>query len=208
MIIDCVSDLHGTYPETEGGDVLIVAGDCTASNKSFQWAEFYTWFKAQKYRKKILVAGNHDGFLNEFRPSEDEEGRLVYLCDSGCEFEGVKFWGSPWTPKFGRWHFMRDRKGLDEAWNLVPQDTNVLITHGPPYGILDKVIDREEHVGDIGLRNMILNRDWLPELKLHVFGHIHEQGGKEYETNFVKFVNCSLMDERYEPVNKVMRVIL
>lgn len=206
MKIDCISDLHGSLPQTPGGDVLIVAGDCTARDTIPEWLEFLNWFKAQKYKKKILVAGNHDGCLAQCRPLEDTE--LEYLCDSGCEFEGMKFWGSPWTPKFGRWYFMKTESELGDVFSQIPQDVDVLITHGPPYGILDKIDGRDEHVGSKALNRQVLSREMMPQLKLHVFGHIHEQGGKEFDTTFVKFVNCSYMDEYYLPANGVKRVIL
>lgn len=229
MIIDCIADLHGEFPKTQGGDVLIVAGDCTASDKIIQWGSFFSWFIDQKYRKRILIGGNHDEFLSSAYPSNGEERKdlkevqeflksideieeetvdFEYLCDSGCEFEGIKFWGSPWTPKYGDWSFMKTEAELANTWELIPEDTNVLITHGPPFGILDYVTRFDKYCGDKFLRARLLNRRSLPELKLHVFGHIHEQGGKVFDSTMMKFVNCSYMNEDYKPVNRVMRVIL
>ena len=65
-----------------------------------------------------------------------------YLCDSGLEFEGLKIWGSPYTPTFGKWNFMRNRGDeIKKHWDLIPSDVDILVTHGPPYGIFDETID-------------------------------------------------------------------
>lgn len=242
MIIDCISDLHGSYPVLEGGDLLICAGDCTGRDKVQEWVEFFAWFKSQPYEMKVLVGGNHDGFLErcisskEARESglEEEWGcGIEYLCDSGVEFKGVKIWGSPWTPRFYNWHFMLDRgERMRQKWGLIPTDTDILVTHGPPLGILDKawragVVDHE-HIGCEDLANRILE---LKQLKLHVFGHIHEDYGEcqvmgmkerpsdmsyseylEDETNFIPYgprsVNCSIMNWDNKPINKPIRVVL
>src|ERR1700748_3248881 len=107
MKITCISDIHGEYPETTGGDLLILAGDYTGSDKIPQWDAFYKWLHKQDYRKKIMIAGNHDGFLihamntADYREIIGEWGEdYEYLCDSGTEFEGLKIWGSPWSLLF------------------------------------------------------------------------------------------------------------
>lgn len=221
--IDCISDLHGDQPELEGGDLLIIAGDITGNDQIPQWVVFYDWFKAQDYRKKILVAGNHDGFLEQCISTKaakylleddwEDEG-FEYLKDSGTEFEGLKIWGSPWTPNFCDWHFMLPRgPALKAKWDLIPKDTDILITHGPPHGILDKTsrghgsISRK-HCGCVDLREAVERI----KPKYHVFGHIHEGYGQQTEvwgpeiSQATKFVNCSLMNQYYEFVNKPIRL--
>ncbi len=223
IIIDCVSDLHGSYPKLPGGDLLIVAGDCTARDKIMEWAAFFAWLKLQDYKKKIIVAGNHDGFLASCATTDeekktveeiqkllkqeedyiDESDDFVYLCDNFYEYEGIKIWGSPWTPKFGNWHFMKKRGDeINEKWKMIPRDTQILITHGPPAGLLDFV--DEENAGCVGLMHRI---DSLKQLKLNVFGHIHEGAGYAFQ-NGKLFVNASHMNGDYKPVNKPIRVIL
>lgn len=90
MDVTCISDLHGNYPELEGGDLLIIAGDYTASDKITQWEQFFKWLKGQDYRKKILIAGNHDNFMMSGFPHNQLEAEGIsdfeYLCDSGTEF--------------------------------------------------------------------------------------------------------------------------
>lgn len=98
MIIDCVSDLHGFYPELPGGDLLIVAGDLTSSDCLYEYDKFHDWALTQDYKNVIVIGGNHDHFLqkNPYYFPIDDDG-FHYLCDSSTEFEGLKIWGSPWT---------------------------------------------------------------------------------------------------------------
>src|SRR4051812_46364686 len=101
MIIDCISDLHGYYPQLKGGDLLIVAGDLTESDKTIQYGQFSDWLHRQKYGKKVLLAGNHDNLFEEsgFEKIQDsyKDIGIEYVCDSGTEFENIKIWGTPWT---------------------------------------------------------------------------------------------------------------
>lgn len=225
MIIDCISDLHGEEPELEGGDLLIVAGDLTARDHPREFIIFkeWLWLTKQKYKKVILIAGNHDGLIEKrimMGPQETWNVRdFCYLEDSGTEFCGVdkdgnsctmKIWGSPWTPAFGDWHFMKDRgEPIKKMWDLIPKDIDILITHGPPFGIQDQVkysskTNNGKFAGCEELRNAL---DLLKKLKLHVFGHVHEGYGK-VQVNGVIHVNASIMNEDYEPVNKPIRVVL
>ena len=218
MIIDCIADLHGHYPELEGGDLLIVAGDLTAHDNMKEYLVFYEWLDEQEYKKKIVIAGNHDNELQN-PAHEGNDGRFdpaVYLCDSGTEYEGLKIWGSPWTKTFEGMNphckaFTVDtEEELAEKFSMIPNDINILITHSPPYGILDEAVDygrdRMESVGSKYLRDKFRGSC---NLKLHVFGHIHENGSRLLQLgHLTKFVNASLVNERYEPVNKPIRVIL
>lgn len=206
MKITAISDLHGFYPKLEGGDLLIVAGDLTARDTVNQHMEFLSWLSNQNYKKKIWIAGNHDGFLENTKYVPVKETGLEYLCDSGTEFEGLKVWGSPWTPTFYDWHFMKDRGDpIKEKWDLIPDDTEILITHGPPFGIQDQVKSKEKFTGCEELRSAIDHR--LKKLKLHVFGHVHEGYG-QVRVDGVIHVNASIMNENYEPVNKPVNIEL
>jgi len=228
MIIDCISDLHGYYPELEGGDLLILAGDYTCSDKIHQWAEFFSWLKKQNYRKKVIIGGNHDNFMMNGFPKNEEEAKdlkdvqsflkeygefdsedFEYLCDSGTEFEGLKIWGSPWTKYFKGMNphamafTLENEDKLNEKWKLIPSDIDILITHIPPYCILDEVPYYKkisENFGSVTLRNRTLNSSYFKKKRLHVFGHIHASGGKSIDLTSCKYVNASLMDEVYDPV--------
>lgn len=219
MIIDCISDLHGYYPELEGGDLLIVGGDLVASDKTTDYLHFMTWIEntSALYKKIIVIAGNHDNLV-EKHGSQILSNYCEYLCDSGTEFEGLKIWGSPWTATFEGMNphcmaftmpFGCDTEDhLNDQWKLIPDDVNILITHSPPYGTMDWIYHgdgRFEHVGSIALMNRI---DELEKLKLHVYGHIHERYGKVQVENYPIMVNASHVNEYYAPINKAVRVII
>lgn len=147
MRLVCISDTHNTHKTLNipRGDILIHAGDATGQGTSLEVNRFLAWFSTRPHRHKILVAGNHDWL---FQHDPDGAAQLLranpgitYLQDSGVEIEGVKFWGSPWQPWFCDWAFNLPRNGpaLRQVWNKIPLDTEVLITHGPPRGMLDQV---------------------------------------------------------------------
>ncbi len=215
MIIDCISDLHGHYPKLEGGDLLILAGDLTAKDTQEEYRIFDDWIYEQNYTHKIVIAGNHDNKLMCDDPFLD--GYLgihpEYLCDSGTEFEGLKIWGSPWTKWFPEVNpkctafMLKTEEELAEKWAMIPVDTDILVTHSPPYGILDTTV-RRERVGSKSLQ-MKQYKD-LSKLKLWVMGHIHESYGIDPPGRIegCQIVNASHVNERYEPVNKPIRIIL
>jgi Icc-related predicted phosphoesterase len=227
MIIDSISDLHGFYPELEGGDLLIVAGDLTARHTYQEYINFRTWFWDQEYNKKVFIAGNHDPLFQN-TDIDDLFTGFDYLCDSGTEFEGLKIWGSPWTLKFPGMNpacmaFTVDtEEELAEKWALIPDDVNILVTHSPPYcgGIRNppdwpittyERLDRTIRGERAGSRSLNQKCDPDAGLRLHVFGHIHEGYGHYHEVNpifEVHLVNASHVNEHYKPVNKPIRVIL
>ena len=212
MIIDCISDLHGNYPNLEGGDLLIIAGDLTTSDTEDQYIDFWRWTCYQNYKKVIVIAGNHDNYLENFPGTLKDGGdHLEYLCDSATEFEGLSIWGSPWTLTFPGINphctaFTGTEAELEAKFALIPNDVHILITHGPPYSILDQTI-RGENVGSRSLFQEFYSERIKP--KLHIFGHIHESYGhipKFMDAPGVQFVNCSHVNEHYKPVNKPIRI--
>ena len=215
MIIDCISDLHGHYPKLDGGDLLIVAGDLTTKSTSFEYGEFSAWLHAQEYEKKIYIAGNHDTYLEKWHAIINKVcPNAIYLCDSGTEFDGLKIWGSPWTKTFSGMNpkckaFTVDtEEELTEKWAMIPDDTDILVTHGPPADILDELIEEGKHGGSEALLNVV-KRIQVPGIKhkFHIFGHIHEGYGSKVSFPMT-FINCSHVNERYEPVNKPIRIVL
>lgn len=222
MIIDCISDLHGFYPELEGGDLLIVAGDLTANDSPEQLWRFSQWMIDLDYKLKVVVPGNHDNVFYEkyYKEHKSPFVPMIYLCDSGVEFEGLKIWGSPWTKTFEGMNedckaFTCDtEEELAEKWCHIPHDIDILITHSPPRGIGDLVKDQsddeERHCGSEYLAAFF---KYAIRPKLHIFGHIHEGYGKYevysgYNDTMVQSVNASHVNERYQPVNKPIRIIL
>lgn len=203
MRIVCISDTHNCNEEiaVPDGDVLIHAGDATTVGSVEQLRAFNRWFAVLPHKHKVFVAGNHDWL---FEKDNDLARRLldpsiVCLQDSSAEIDGLKIYGSPWQPRFFDWAFNLNRGyELAEKWSLIPDDIDVLITHGPPYGILDLVPRQgwDENTGCEELRKRVEQIAANGRLKLHVFGHIHCGYGVHDEFG-VKFVNASTCDEQY-----------
>lgn len=202
MKIVAISDthlMHMRHPlPIPDGDVLVHAGDGTFSGKPSEMIIFSRWFLRLPHKHKVLVAGNHDWmFQLDREKAESYFPGVHYLQDSGVEIDGVKFWGSPWQPWFLDWAFNLQRgEPLREKWALIPEGTDVLVTHGPPYGVGDWV-QRGERVGCEELRQAVIR----VAPKLHIFGHIHGGYGV-YESPVTKFVNASICDESYAPTNE------
>jgi Icc-related predicted phosphoesterase len=205
MLIDCISDLHGFLPDLNGGDILLIAGDLTGRDTKQEYEQFVSWLGKQPYRCKVVIAGNHDGLIEKgiVKIGADEHN-IHYLCDSSLEFEGVKIWGSPYTPTFFRWHFMRDRGAdIKKHWDLIPSNIDILVTHGPPQSILDEN-DHHLHVGCEDLRKAVQDQ---VRPRLHCFGHIHEEGGKITKIDGTTYANCSFVNVDYQPVNSAIRLV-
>ena len=232
MKIDCIADLHGYEPELPGGDLLILAGDYTAADQLLQWSKFFTWLKAQNYEKKILIAGNHDNFFKTGFPTNQKEANdlkevqafleeqkemdkpdFEYLCDSGTEYLGLKIWGTPWTPWFKGVNpkckaFMDSEGDLAKRFKLIPKGLDILISHGPPYAILDKVELGGGICKRVGSLSLAKKIDEVKP-KIVICGHIHEGYGFDLDPNtMIKYINCSYVNGDYQPVNKYIRVTL
>jgi Icc-related predicted phosphoesterase len=197
-----IADSHGRHHHIKipEGDVLIHAGDFTYRGKKSEVEDFLKWFQLQPHTYKILIAGNHEFFFENEKASVVEKiipEEIIYLNDSGIVIENIHIWGSPVTPKFYNWAFNRNRgEEIKKHWDMIPANTEILITHGPPKGILDQVVT-EQHVGcrDLYEKLKTLN------VKVHVFGHIHEAYGRT-SVNGIRFFNASVMNEQFDLVNK------
>jgi Icc-related predicted phosphoesterase len=199
--IVCISDTHWEHRKLHipGGEFLICSGDiCMPWIKNLE--DFLLWMGEQTHTHKILVAGNHDKLLLADKDRYlriCREQRIHYLEDSDITIEGIKFWGSPWTPKRPRSKnnaFTANRRELMKKWDLIPSDTNILITHCPPYAIGDCNTEYYKgppyQGGDYGLRRTI-NR--LSDLKLHLFGHQHFGRGIYRGSNNTYFANSAIV---------------
>jgi Icc-related predicted phosphoesterase len=214
MRIVCLSDTHNcneqiTVPD---GDILIHSGDATVQGTLAEIIEFDNWFAALPHRRKIFVAGNHDWLFetnNRFARNLLSDS-IVYLQDSSTTIDGIKIYGSPWQPRFFDWAFNLDRgPEIAEKWKLIPDDIDILITHGPPNGILDLVPRKgwDENAGCEELRKKVEEIVNFGRLKLHIFGHIHCGYGMTEQFG-VRFVNASNCDESYAPSNEPIVVDL
>ena len=222
-IITFISDTHSKHKHCEndlpGGDILIHAGDFMNSGyHKKEVIEFLNWFSSIKgYDKKIFIAGNHDRIL-ENDPTWSsltikDYNNLIYLQDEGYSIydidgdSSVKLYGSPWQPEFFNWAFNKDRgEDIKRYWDKIPTDTDVLITHGPPYGICDEAyrvgFNITEHVGCKDLLDAIKR----VKPKIWMGGHIHYSYGSgnilhDDGTRTVCY-NCSILNEQYVVENK------
>src|SRR6478736_129804 len=150
MRVVCIADTHGCYQKLRlpSGDGLIHAGDMTAQSNFEEVRDFITWFGAQEHAHRILVAGNHDPLHEtdaDIAAALTPSG-VTYLQDRGCSIGGLKFWGSPVQPEFMNWAFNRRRgREISAHWSMIPEDTDVVVTHGPAYGILDHDVRGRNH---------------------------------------------------------------
>lgn len=191
-----ISDTHGKHQfELPEGDVILHAGDVSSRGLKAEVQRFLDWFSGLDYRYKIFVAGNHDFFFEQAPQTEIEAmipEDLIYLNDSGVEIEGIKIWGSPIQPWFYDWAFNRQRgPEIQKHWDLIPEDSDIVITHGPVFGILDRTASGQV----VGCENL------LPVLqriapKVHLCGHIHEAYGTR-QVGETLFINASILDLRY-----------
>ncbi len=201
MKIVFISDTHGRHEDVElpKGDVLVHAGDFTSRGTIFEVADFIMWLQKLPFEYIVFIAGNHDLYLEKHSIDDFKDflpKNAFYLNDSGCEIKGVKFWGSPIQPNFLDWAFNRERGAeIKKHWDLIPDDTDILITHGPPYDILDQTV-RGDKTGCEDLLEKVLKVN----PKIHAFGHIHEAYGIK-NNNDTTFVNASLLNERYRYTN-------
>ena len=229
MRIVCISDTHslhhGMLHELPKGDVLIHAGDLSNKGSEKDVTDFIHWYQnLQGYDTKLFIAGNHDfsfekrlgvrhkGELdwldNLLSPENLSQSDVTYLEDSFITIETpefsrpIKFYGSPWQPWFYDWAFNLPRLGteLQEKWNMIPEDTNVLITHGPPNGYGDLVNNWRQPNTNVGCECLI-NRIGEINPLVSIFGHIHEGYGVELGDKTL-FVNASICNSKYEPINK------
>jgi Icc-related predicted phosphoesterase len=163
--------------------MVIHSGDCSNPrdpyNNEPEVREFIDWYKELSPKYKIYVAGNHDSSIEKklVTKKDFEDNGIIYLENDYVTIEGIKIFGSPYTPNFGNWSFMRDRNKLDRFWcSAIHDDTDIVVTHGPPKGILDKSETREglmECCGDKSLLNKLLE----VQPAYHLFGHIHNCRG-------------------------------
>jgi len=211
MRLVLTSDLHGALPTIPPCDVLLIAGDiCPIQNHDpsfqFQWLVdvFVPWLAQTPAKHRLFIAGNHD-FVFALEPDwiRRIEFPGTYLRDSGIVIDGVPFWGSPWANELPGWPFTAPEEELRLYWSLIPSATQVLLVHGPPRGHGDQVIgSRSGDPLNVGSHSLLERLDVLPNLRLVVYGHIHEGAGI-YRHRDVPLVNAAYMDVHYKPTQPV-----
>jgi len=200
------ADTHGYDITVPDGDVVVCAGDFCPQGSMIDCIRFINWFNALPHKHKVLISGNHDVWMEknkEVGVSAIMPPGIHYLLDSGVTIEGYKFWGSPYQPEFCNWAFNLPRgEELKKHWDLISRDTQILITHGPQYGVLDECPEYDsrgvlKRVGCKDLANAIAEIKPL----LHICGHVHYGYGNDFKNN-THFINASICTESYLPQNK------
>jgi Icc-related predicted phosphoesterase len=214
--ITFISDTHTKHDKVSGfltgGDILVHAGDLTGRGYITEIENFMKWYdNINNYDTKVFIAGNHDfgfqddneklrGLLTGYKTIDYLEDELMMV---GEEYETmIKIWGTPWQPEFHNWAFNLPRgEKLKEKWDMIPVNTDILITHGPPMGKLDYV--RYDNV-NVGCEELMKRVEEIKP-KIHVFGHIHEGYGYVFDGN-THYINAAVLNGRYEFRNKPITV--
>ncbi len=217
MIIKCcaISDTHKLHNQLtiEECDILFHSGDFTGTGGNQASEDFFTWLERQPATFKVFIAGNHErGYEKKNGWLQDRLANLkngtYYLEDSGIDLFGIKIWGCPWQPEFHSWEFNLPRgRELREKYDLIPPDTDILLSHGPPYGVEDYIplsyMRPFEQDNRVGCKDLELKIKDL-ELKYHIFGHIHLDDRKEIQARSITSkkdntlcINASVVNNQY-----------
>lgn len=210
MVISDTHSKHEELPELPDGDVLIHCGDYSVFGEYDETLAFLNWFSMQKHAHKIIVPGNHEVGIcpRKARPSAEATMQLIksytdinFLVDQSMLIDGIKFYGTPWCNGsriiMGRWGFFEPNEDKRRtAFSKIDGDTDVLISHAPPLGILDTARGM-----NLGCEALLRRVQEIRPL-VHVFGHIHESYGL-FLSDYTQFYNCANMDGNHKISNPV-----
>lgn len=209
-----ISDTHMMHRNLDMpfADLLIVAGDICGRGNIWEVEEFNTWLGevrlAYGYKEVLLVPGNHDNPLTN-PANHIALSNAKVLVSERFEYEGFVFYGTPYVTVYGRWDFQLGPQGLREEWAKIPEDTVVLITHMPAYGTLDNVEQgRQKQRFGVGCVHLKERIEELPNLKLHVFGHLHLDGGQTKANGKYIAVNAAMATEEYTVGERLPQLII
>lgn len=199
--IVALSDTHGQHRQINipKGDILIYAGDFEIRDLDDLF-EMRDWLNDLDFKHIVTIFGNHD--FTEIMKTEDIRfifgKKINYLCNNLIDIKGLKIWGSSYTPRFNDWAWMKSENYLKEIWATIPNYIDIVVTHGMPYEICDKVFPCLKSVGSITLRDKI--KEIQP--KIFIGGHLHESYG-QYTNGETDYYNVSILDEMYKITNSV-----
>lgn len=213
MRVCAISDLHGFLPEIEPCDLLLICGDIMPLSiqskmpASEKWLDevFIPWIDNQLIDQAILIAGNHDYYMERCDKKASlilNTKKLTYLRNESTTYvsnygESITIFGTPYCKIFGNWAFMRDPDTLKEKYSAIPENVDILISHDAPYGVSDILLQSDmytgEHIGNKQLAEAILEK--FPKLVIH--GHLHSTSRNFENLGDSKVINCSIVDEHY-----------
>lgn len=202
MKIWFISDTHCEHQNLEVPDVDAVIHCGDESNHGNAWMNepearrFFDWYSELKIPAKIFVPGNHSTAIEQGLIRSTDYPEVTFLIHESMQWNGMRIFGSPYTPEFFNWAYMKARSQLDIVWQSIPDDIDILITHGPPKGIMDVTADmytgEPVHVGSKSLMRHVEHRI---RPRIHAFGHIHDEPAiHNYGTLFhgaTQFINCA-----------------
>lgn len=202
MKIWFISDTHNRHREltVPDADLVIHCGDESTHGNAWmnepEARQFLDWYSELDIETKVFVPGNHSTAVEQRLIRLEEYPEIRFLINEPMQWNGLKLFGSPYTPLYQDWAYMKKRSRLDEVWQSVPEDVDILITHGPPKGILDLTHDVDSkaliQVGCAALRRHVEERI---RPQIHAFGHIHDEKGIRNYGMFTRgatqFINCS-----------------
>ena len=200
-----LSDTHGHHRELTAlpqADVVVHSGDITFHGSYDEVMDFVRWFAALPYKNKLFIAGNHDfslaGEQSDGKDMQEKINALLpentyYLCNSGVEIEGLSFYGIP------MFRSSVDDTSYERFYSDIPKETDVLITHQPPFGILDggEYKGQPYNYGNA----LLLEQVKVVSPKVHLFGHDHNVFGKTM-VNGICFSNGALTGHSCELIRK------
>ncbi len=201
----CASDTHGMHEQMQvpAGDVFIHAGDFTDLGEGDDIVLFNEFLGTLPHKHKIVIAGNHEGTF-EWHPKESRRllTNCIYLEDSEVSINGIRIYGSPWTPSFHEMAFCLPKgRFIREKWDLIPAGIDVLVTHGPPAGHGDRKLGNLLDEGQ-GCFDLLAAVQRIRP-KYHVFGHIHRGYGLTWGEH-TTYINAAIFDEEYQPTHPPM----
>lgn len=204
MKVTAFSDTHGLHRKVvlPKSDMLLFGGDAmTCGYKEYELIDFLEWFHEQDAQHKIMIAGNHDRYIENnrgmFIDLLKKYPSITYLENDGDVINGLYVWGTPDSKKFCGWAFNRTEEQLEKIFSRIPDDVDILLSHAPSYGVLD-ILEDGQMVGEKTLGSQL---DRFTHIRRHVFGHIHCGYGIKDCQDYIA-MNVSVVNEQYELQNK------
>ena len=202
-----ISDTHGEHEALSVPDVDMVIHCGDESNNGNAWfnepesREFFDWYGSLSTPNKVFVPGNHSTAIEQGLLKPELYPEIDFLIHASATWEGLSLFGSPYTPAFHEWAYMRSRDELDAYWASIPTGLDILVTHGPPRGIRDRCHDRLTSTPlNVGCERLLFHTTQRVRPRFHAFGHIHDESGVQ---NFgcttqgsTQFLNCACVNLR------------